>query len=24
MAYQQRIVGDKVMFLPTWSGYTDR
>jgi hypothetical protein len=23
MAYQPRTVGDKVMILPTWSGYTD-
>jgi len=23
MAYQPRIVSDKVMILPTWSGYTD-
>jgi hypothetical protein len=23
MAYQPRIVGDEVMILPTWSGYTD-
>jgi hypothetical protein len=21
--YQPRAVGDKVMILPTWSGYTD-